>query len=501
MKITKLTLPLYLALGIALASCDKDDTDGTVTSTEPINPIPPTEDLLLTTVKVETIVIGTDFDPVTSALVRRLNTRAENFTSTSQAVIIDGTAIESLSSEQKKGIREIYNRGGSIVLSEPNVQVAYDFSKSLGEEPSFAPQHEQLNESHFCDVYIFNNHNDEYFMQDILDPNEASMVSQDENGEITTIPDGDASADDLTPYQYGLRADKLAEWINECSIPSHPIGQSASALQAITRSNTAVLATAQRIATDYYPSTHQNEKAKGHSGNYTIIYYIIPLYSFDQKADYYAVHQEIIGSNQPMKLDNWKEGNYTLYGFYLSQIECDHNIYQGNQEKVAGTTIEQTSPATTENASQQSVGMTFNIGGEIGLSSGGPSIGFNGGYSYSESYTINIPDVSIENRCKSKETKYDASWGYLVAKPNISRNFWGTLTGIGPAPKVSTETIDIHNTWLWVIPNPSGKYYMQCKNYIGYGFTKANNDKGIHYAGGTIYSKKITLNAPNRSKN
>lgn len=41
MKITKLTLPLYLALGIALASCDKDDTDGTVTSTEPINPIPP----------------------------------------------------------------------------------------------------------------------------------------------------------------------------------------------------------------------------------------------------------------------------------------------------------------------------------------------------------------------------------------------------------------------------------------------------------------------------
>ena len=265
MKITKLTLPLYLALGIALASCDKDDTDGTVTSTEPINPIPPTEDLLLTTVKVETIVIGTDFDPVTSALVRRLNTRAENFTSTSQAVIIDGTAIESLSSEQKKGIREIYNRGGSIVLSEPNVQVAYDFSKSLGEEPSFAPQHEQLNESHFCDVYIFNNHNDEYFMQDIHDPNEASMVSQDENGEITTIPDGDASADDLTPYQYGLRADKLAEWINECSIPSPPdrtIRLRSPSHYPLQHSRTSHRTTHSHRLLSFYPSKRKSKRSQ-----------------------------------------------------------------------------------------------------------------------------------------------------------------------------------------------------------------------------------------------
>ena len=207
--------PFLLTTGVCLlltfSGCKDDYDDPTAMDEEEVmeQPTPlPYDDQLTEKVAVPTAVIGNDFDPVTTALINRLNLIANEIGDDVKAVIIDGALIPSLTNAQKNEIQAVFDRGGSIILSEANQQTAYDFSKNLGEEPSFNAEDESGND-HFCDVYVFNNHNDEYIVQDIHAKIEGVAISDDdvESGEITSGPVN--ILDDLTPYQYGLRADKL----------------------------------------------------------------------------------------------------------------------------------------------------------------------------------------------------------------------------------------------------------------------------------------------------
>ncbi len=486
----------------SIASCSDDDPTPGNPSIPDEETGEPVEDMVTEKVTVPTVVIGNDFDPVTSALINRLTTRDYEIGPDTKAVIIDGGLLLSLSEAQSKTIKDVYDRGGSIVLSEADPKTAYDFSMSLGEEPCFIVEEEtKAGQEHFCDVYIFNNHNDEYIVQDVhasiedyTTITEGDNEIERNNGEVIRHTEDMRSFDNFTPYQYGLRADKLAIWINGNSAPHNPVG----------RSDASQLAAAQRVAIDYYPTHPSHDKAKNISGSYTIIYSIVSLYSFDQNVDYYAVHQEIIGSNQAMKIANWKEGKNTCYGFYLSRLENDHYIY-GQNNSTPSATIQTTSPATTENARQESVSMGFNIGGDVGLSTTGPSAGISGGYSYSESVTVTIPDVAIINKSKSDAAHLNAKWTYEVAYAKPNYNGWGTLKGFYEAPAVATNTIDTHNTWLWVVNNPTGKYTMKCVNYIAYAYCSTWDTTFKYYwnnsYSGYIYTRWITLNPPKRTRN
>lgn len=489
-------IALMAALGLmaAFSSC-KDDPEEIDRSDEPeeiIEPLP-VEDLLSERVSVPTAVVGSEFDPVTTALINRLQSRQTEITDGTRAVIIASGSLSTMADDEKEAVGNVFDSGGCIVLSEPDARMAYEFSLSLGETPSFSPEDENGHANgHFCDVYVFNNHNDEYFVQDIHDAPDCEFHDDcDAEGDIDADME-QCDLDDLTPYQYGLRADKLARWINENSEPH----------ASRSRSSVSDMASAQRVAYDFYP-TASHDKVSGKSGSYTIIYTITPLYSFSHHADYYAVHQEIIGSNSAMNLGNWKDGEY-YYGFYLGKITNDHQLLTRSDTTPSSTVIQTTSPATTQNARQESVGMSFNIGGEVGLNTSGPSAGISGGISYSESYTVTMPDVSINNQCKSDGSHINARWEYNVADPAPKRNFWGDITRFENAPSVATNTIDVHNTWLWVITNPSDRYKMKCVNAIYYNYRHGKNhafsiEYGTHTYW-TTYTRWINLDPPKRTR-
>lgn len=492
--------PFLLTTGVCLlltfSGCKDDYDDPTAMDEEEVmeQPTPlPYDDQLTEKVAVPTAVIGNDFDPVTTALINRLNLIANEIGDDVKAVIIDGALIPSLTNAQKNEIQAVFDRGGSIILSEANPQTAYDFSKNLGEEPSFNAEDESGND-HFCDVYVFNNHNDEYIVQDIHAKIKGVAISDDdvESGEITSGPVN--ILDDLTPYQYGLRADKLAIWINRNSEPH----------KTKARSDINGISSAQVVAIDYYPTFYDHDKAKNLSGSYTVVYMITSLYSFAQDADYYAVHQEVIGSNQAMYLGNWKDGDNYCYGFYLGVLINDNCLLTNENTVPNSARIQTTSPATTENARQESVSLGFSIGGDVGMDSSGPSAGISAGINYSESYNVTIPDVSIANQCKSDDSHLNATWEYDVAAPSPKTNFWGYIKGFNNAPSVSINTIDIHNTWLWVVNNPSGKYKMECKNTIMYEYIYGwNNTFSIGWVPvtkGYNYYRDIVLNPPKRTR-
>lgn len=107
-----------LIFTFSFTSCNDDeellnnDNEG---PQEYIAPLP-TEDLMVESVKVPTTVIGSDFDPETSALIRRLESRDNEITPNTQCVIIESGFIPYLSQSQKKDIKELYDRRGSIML-------------------------------------------------------------------------------------------------------------------------------------------------------------------------------------------------------------------------------------------------------------------------------------------------------------------------------------------------------------------------------------------------
>lgn len=493
-----------MCIATAIPSCSDDDgiaggDDATEDVVEPI----PVEDLMSESVIVPTAVIGSGFDPVTEALIKRLKSRDMEITSDTKAVIIDGALIPELTAAQKDAISQVFDNGGSIILSEPDADIAYDFSVSLGEMPSFSVDG-NMGDNHFCDVYVFNNHHDEYFVQDIHEPQlcETSDDCDDESEAGNEVDNGSETdavyesqvvqLDNLTPYQYGLRADKLAVWINGNSEPH----------STVSRSSGISGASGQRVAFDVYPAA-DHDKVAGKTGSYTIIYTITPLYSFSQNADYYAVHQEVIGSNSAMMVGNWKDGDY-YYGVYLGRIESDHQLLTQYNACPPSAVIQTTSPATTQNARQETYGMSFSLGGDIGMSSSGPSAGISAGISYSESYTVSIPDISIINKCKSGESKINAKWEYITADPKPKFDFWENIKGFENAPDAATNTIDVHNTWLWVISNPSGSYSMKCENYIYYNYRYGRN-KTFSYSYGTHwlrtgYFRWINIDPPLRTR-
>ncbi len=148
-----------------------------------------------------------------------------------------------------------------------------------------------------------------------------------EDGDTTRTELAEANlSQEHTPYTYGLFADAVATWIEKQAVVSEPnINGGSNDIHSMTK--------AQTITYIYYPTYPGHDKAKGRSALYQVTYTIYAVYSFDQNMDYYMVHQEILGNNSTMMLsDKWKENKGTCYGFYLGEIDNDHEIFKPNGE-------------------------------------------------------------------------------------------------------------------------------------------------------------------------
>lgn len=502
----KLTILLLPALMLSLAGCnDKNEILPDDTDNEAVIDLP-TEDVVTVNVKVPTAVIGSDFDPVTELLIKRVETRDDAVKTTTKAVIIDGSMLSSLTPDQKAGVQALFDRGGCIVVSEGNTRELYDFSMSLGEKPSFRPEDHAGENDHFCDVYVFNNHHDEFYVQDVhgkvtlteltKDPEDISDNDEGDDGESTgnleETGKEDVSLSGMNAYTYGMRANDLAAWINENSEPH----------SAITKS-TGIDLGAQRVAYNVYP-TVSDDRAKGRSCNYNIVYYITPLYSFSQKLDYYVVHMEISGANSNLYFGSWRSGKQYVTGYYLSQLIAQADLKDDGYDKPNGAMIEKISPETTNNASTLTTGVSFNIGGDVGVNwSGGASAGINTGIDFSESYTTSLPDVAVANQCMSDQSGIQARWVYNLSDPRPTTNWIGDINGFDSPSASSINTVNFHTMWVWTVPHPTGEYRMI--PYVRVCHAKMIGKGGSYWSEASAFQfntekKTIWLDAPVRRR-
>lgn len=471
----------------------------------PDNPAqPPMEDILDVKIKQPVCVMGAEWDAVGQALCNRVEQRQSEIDDRTRIVLL-GADVQQLTPEQITNLKKVCDANGAIGICNPTFTFAESLLQALDIKGAHVKDADDDN-GHYVDMLFFNRHGDVCELNDIHDTDKLPYVTIDPDGNETTgkvTPDNTS----LTSYEYGLYADAAAAWLNDYSVLDtqqlpQAICRMATDLKAVSH------AQSQRFV--YSPSfsrdddTTTTEKAKGRSGVYQVTYTIYSFYSFEQQADYYMVHQEVIGNNAPMFIGNWKNGGNNCYGFYLGCIDNEHWIHNAaGALDLNVAELHDPTPVTSTGSTSVTSGYSVDFGGNIGLSLSGPSAGLSGGGSFSESYTTTLPNVAITNR--SLTDGCNASWFYDCGSAPVVSNGWSV--SMKDSPLITRSTIVLQNCWYWKVPMTEDSdevLLMEYNNRVIYDYTWLH-DAVFSYSygnkgGGFSYQGIIKLTPPNRTK-
>lgn len=494
---------LCLVMLTSLCCSCSDDSESREELDAPTGEVLPKTDQLSVKLNLPTAVLGNNFKEAGSALVNRLTKNVSINDNSVRVVVLDNETALTIDGDMLEKVKQVYDKGGVIAITEPSNATMERLKKYKLGDALMHDYDDDGGNGHFNDIYAFNKKGGEMHLEDLNDSDEAqiSSVVIKEDGDTTRTELAEANlSQEHTPYTYGLFADAVATWIEKQAVVSETNTNGGSNdIHSMTK--------AQTITYIYYPTYPGHDKAKGRSALYQVTYTIYAVYSFDQNMDYYMVHQEILGNNSTMMLsDKWKENKGTCYGFYLGEIDNDHEIFKPNGGSFSPTEVfvHDPRPATSEGSYSTTSGYSVDFGGNIGLDTSGPSAGFSAGGSISESYTMNVSDVTITNKSLDGGSGR-ARWNYDVADAPVTSN--GFKAKMHEAPLVSRNTINLHNCWYWTVKNPaaySGQFRVKAVNRVFFEYSWLRNKvftySWCHYLRGKRYTQNIWLKAPNRTK-
>ena len=105
------------------------------------------------------------------------------------------------------------------------------------------------------------------------------------------------------------------------------------------------------------------------------------------------------------------------------------------------------SPTNVNKNSSKTVGMSWNLGGSLGISASGPSGGLSSGLSYSSSRTITTNDYYVTNNSCSSWAN-ESQWEYTFTHPGQSSHH-PEYRGLHDASAASTKNFIPTNEWVW----------------------------------------------------
>lgn len=192
-----------------------------------------------------------------------------------------------------------------------------------------------------------------------------------------------------------------------------------------------------------------------------------PLYSHPSNGsshgDYYIVKGYVNAHNAKMYNGKWTKTHggvhARLCGFYMSQLDVEAKI-SGIEPKfpVGGTPV----PQTTASATTYSSGFSWSIGGSLTgkYDAGGPGVeaGLSGSFSWNNSETRTLPDVSIRRDTDKGKINWEFKFNNLPHTSGGSKYL--------DIPDLATSDFETNFSWIWWIPGkpPRGnrKFEYQC---------------------------------------
>lgn len=552
---------LFFFMALCLSSCEKDEpgTSGNPEfEVETEEYIAPSEDALSVVSDYPAYVIPYDYSNFGKALVNRLQNRvtsvdADNFTELS-SIVLHSSQLEVMEDDWTSVLMQLL-QGKNIIIIEPTVD---DFNYFCGvitlvymllsetdegiqllDELDIIPGARQTLEAFFeitmdpskletmfymnadskgvfaealavrgCDFHIVDRmsgvEESEIFHEQIVD--ESGNMEDIESPDIDIAPDSDAPGE-LTPYSYGLFADMLISWINDCENYNDDMTKLRS--KAADMLNTRATETT-KYTLDEITSVQKVQYTMKAATPYdvtnplpvTVSFEICSIYMDKEDADYYCIYKKILSYNQLLECgpeekrkwrtsDNFGEAGlydmdiynkewypYNFYGPYMRDIE-GRSTCEVNTEAVkgaAGVSVVEYSPKNSIGSVDQTNGFSYGFDGGLYLASE-PSVNLGFSVSYDRSTTQTIDDIEII----ASTANGVPQWKYIGQ--NLPEAFFNLVLPFShsEAPTIMRRECEFDQSWIWKVQNPTGSYRLSDETmvstsimYYDLGFFQAN---------------------------
>lgn len=192
--------------------------------------------------------------------------------------------------------------------------------------------------------------------------------------------------------------------------------------------------------------SHYDGRYNGKSENVQIYIDVWVACEIDNKKDHYLVRTSCVCNNGQLGYGNsWDNGKYV--GPYFNYAHVTTQIQKASLKST------DCQPQTTTGSSSFATSQGFNFGGNVGFNASGPTGGISGGYSYSETTTQSIPDITIALHSGSNS----AYWEYTT--PEVNGTWSGLVTKCDGAKTIQHNTA-IFDTYAHYTMS-SAEYYSQ----------------------------------------
>ena len=339
LSIKALSLLLAGTMAFGLASCKDDELAPDFDEPEVYITIP-TEDEVKTTVGKTYAVLGEHFDEVTSYVLKRMTGMRYDHTPADteladdvEIVFLDYDALMGISEEMVYEIKEVFDRGGAVYLHKPNALALMFFDLVMYDELDdfMAWLEEQLKDGGAQtkaggksnplerDSYIMRR-NDHLDLRDIYNGEPVSIENiiteeMEDGTEQTRTVTKTFTPTEPSDYEYGLCAEKVAEWLNGATK---------------TRSSDSEMLNSAALETILLPCVLKRlYDEKTFTCQAELKVWVSTLYNFETKQDYYHVLLEEtypgdkfnFGQYYSKKVNKWgqryKAAGYTYGGLYV----------------------------------------------------------------------------------------------------------------------------------------------------------------------------------------
>jgi len=336
--------------------------------------------------------------------------------STNGPILIDGSEVNTLTAQQSAGILATYNAGHPIILLHVTADQIVALHTILGHTDFDFTMPEGIT---YAEVYATD-----------LEP-EGDMFQWVQYPPTVSETDPDNAEDQQS------RVNLLVDWLKTNG----------------KRMDTVEAQTAKREAKDGNDLTQLaaafvNQSNFSQSGNnYQITHYIYSCHSYDTGDDWFYVQQQGVFNGSGAyagRIEWYKGGAGDVAYWYMDKIEMD-TWMKGYDNNAVVVGMQQSSPETANTETLVTSGVSFNIGGEIGVDKNGPSAKISGGVTISNSKTVNVKDCVVLN--KSNDRLNNSHWLYTFKKCDSIAHF--AYAGLTDPPALSVNTFQPLNQWIW----------------------------------------------------
>lgn len=465
-------------------------------------PEQPTTDQLKTLIERPAYVFDANYTGEGKAVVARTAKKVAFSDESLEVVIMPSTQIQSLQGEDYLNIIRVLAKGGTVVFTEPGLDVLDGFCKQIAAAiDTYSPASEIAQEylsaeaiqriilwsetSPFADmieddlkdryeiialraqtVYLSMNDREGIPTKMTID---VDVEKKDKEDEFETIPVEVEIPNCMDDYYFGEKADDLAEWLN--SNEPETTENEANQVRALMNraAGDATLQSLCKAQTFILKGDNNNLDYQWGPASVRAIYHPIQLrydiwtaYSADKKCDFYCVKLSVTAENNqmgcgPSEARKWYDATYfkpwqesaksisaypNIYGPYMRELKMNCSL-EGLKAQLVDYTPKNTPGGTTVTES-----FSASLGANVGVNSSGPMGGINGSLTWGSSVSRINPDLkaTVTANTGTGQLEFD----YIAARPIAEYNVFlpAKHTGI---KDISIQTCTVQHAWVWSV--------------------------------------------------